>query len=188
MNAVLAVAAATNNDIPKFYEAGWDWWAWPIAWLVFLGCGLALGTVLPLYAAVTEELTGARRGWAQFGVVIGGIAAIVFGWWGSGILMRHQETGEGAAWTFLGALAVAGVSWYWSSRFRQGYGDYDWHTGYALVTAAPALIITAGAVMNGVGEFVTRLAASIPMPVAQFLSLAVLGALVLGLTASTQRR
>jgi hypothetical protein len=186
-----AITTATD-EVPKMFEPGWEWWAWPIAWLVFLACGLAMGVIVPLFVAAMDSIENtAVRFLAGTAVVIGAVVVIVFGWAGSGILMRHHENGEGAGWTFLGALVVAGISWYWTARitdYRSNGWDYAMQRSMGWYNAAPAIVIGLGAVFNGIAEIITRLAASIPMPVAQFGAIVVVGAIAVGLYASSSSR
>ncbi|MFK4299631.1 hypothetical protein ABH924_004816 [Arthrobacter sp. GAS37] len=150
--------------IAKGFEPGWDWWAWPVAWTVFIGCGLIMGNAAPLLVSVIRSVpNNFLRRLAASAVVGAAVTSVVLGWAGSGILMRHQETGPGVLLVFLGSIVVAGISWYClEDRHR----------------TIPVLVVSAGAVVNGIGEIITRTAASVPAGVGQVLGVLLVGALI----------
>jgi hypothetical protein len=176
---IYAAITATAEDIPKLYEPGWEWWTWLIAWITLTVAGLVTALALPMARTLLSHETG--RAWrAPLAVVciLAGLAAAVFAWIGPGILMRHMDDGKGAFFVFLGCLTMAGLVWYAAGRLLDAVSDpfHDWDGSYSTwagrIAAAPAVVIGAGTVFGGIAEVVTRVAASIPMGVAQFLGLA----------------
>ncbi|MFK0004990.1 hypothetical protein [Paenarthrobacter sp. NPDC090522] len=187
---IQAFITTASNEVPKMFETGWDWWAWPIAWAALAVAALVIAGALPMFAVVV----GAAQDtvWkvpAAILVILVVLAAVVAGYIGSGVMMRHMDNGQGAFWVFLGCLLVGLLGWAFSASWHgtQPY-TYEARRWVGRVAAAPALVIGLGAVFNGIAEIITRLAASIPMTVAQFGALVVVGALVLGAYANSSSR
>jgi hypothetical protein len=185
-----AITAATE-EIPKLYEPGWDWWAWPIAWTALALAALIIAAAAPLFVVTVEAIENhVLRVSAAIGVILLVLAAVVAGYAGSGVMMRHMDNGEGAFWVALGSILVGvlgwGVGYYLYDSRNYSYEDRHW---VSWASAAPALVIGLGAVLNGIAEIITRLAASIPMTVVQFLTVIVLGSLAFfAFAASPSRR
>lgn len=176
MSTASAIAAA-NDIAPNFYEPGWQWWALPVGWVILLALGVLIAITLP--GAVTLYQAG---GWwaipSAVLLVLAGLAAVVFAWIGPGMLMRHQPTGKGAFLVWLGCFAVAAVAWFVSHRVLvrkvDPYGyDYDSRRIINRVAMVPGAVIGIATLCGGVAELVTRLAASVPMGVVQFLGVVV---------------
>lgn len=172
----------TTNDVPKLYEEGWEWWAWPTNWIALAVIGFVIALSLPLALKIYRSTMDRAAKSALLVLCIAvSLAAVVMGWLGPGILMRHMDNGQGAFWVFLGCLTLGGLVWFWSGRILEATADpyYDWTGRYSpweghagKMAAAPAVVIGAGTIFGGIAEIVTRLAASIPMGIAQFLGLA----------------
>lgn len=185
---IQAFITTATNDVPKMFETGWEWWAWPIAWAVLALAALVMAGALPMVAIAGQ----AGSPWKVPLVILAGLlvlAAIVTGYAGSGVMMRHMDNGGGAFWVFLGSILVGLLGWGFSASWN---GSQDWsyedRRWLSWVAAAPALVIGLGAVFNGFAEIITRLAASIPMPVAQFGAIVIVGALAFGLHAANSGR
>lgn len=186
---IQAFITTATDAVPKMFEPGWDWWAWPIAWAVLALAALIMAGALPMIALAVDGLAGSMwRIPAAILVVLLVIAAAVTGYTASGVMMRHMDSGGGAFWVFLGSILVGLIGWGLSTSWQGSGWNYEDRRWLSWVAAVPALVIGVGAVLNGIGEVVTRLAASIPMPVAQFLAIVVVGAALLGLHASTSSR
>ncbi|MGX5717951.1 hypothetical protein [Arthrobacter sp. MAHUQ-56] len=178
---------AATNEIPKLYESGWDWWAWPLAWAALAATGLLIALAVPAAHVLFSRHAG--RFWTvptAALALLAGLAAVVLAWLAPGILMRHMDSGGGVFLVFLGCLALAGAVWYLAARIIESTIEpaYDW-TGRtvrwrAWNAAAPAVVLTAATIFGGIAEAVTRAAASIPMGVAQLLGL-VASVLLLGI-------
>lgn len=179
ISTLLPMAA---EPIPNFYEPGWDWWAWPLAWLAYALAALVLAAIGPVFSYGYDAPRGSALRWPA---IIGGLvlilAAVVVGFMGSGALMRHMDAADGALLVFLGRLLVAGLgavaSMHICAWWFEGLSDVArW-----LAFAAPAVVVGLGAIANGIGEAITRFAASVPIPVGQAGAILVLGLLLLGL-------
>ncbi|MDO5867062.1 MULTISPECIES: hypothetical protein [Paenarthrobacter] len=183
---MIAVTTATN-EIPKLYEPGWDWWAWPIAWAALALAGLILAAALPLITRTAERLEGTA--WRTPGIAAASllaVAAAVAGYMGSGVLMRHMDSGEGAFSIFLGTLLVGLLSWGAAAHIApQPYTYSPWRPW---LLALPMIVIGSGAIANGISEALTRLAASIPMPVASLGSMVLFGMIAFTAYMTTQAR
>lgn len=181
-----AITTATG-EIPKLYEAGWDWWAWPIAWSALALAGLLMAAALPLITRTAEALEGTA--WKTPGIAAVGllaVAAAVAGYLGSGVLMRHMDTGQGAFGVFLGSLLVGLLSWGVAARIApQPYTYSPWRPW---LLAIPMIVIGSGAITNGISEALTRLAASIPMSVASLGSVILFGMIAFTAYMTTQAR
>lgn len=185
-----AFITTATDEVPKMFEPGWDWWAWPIAWAVLALAALIMAGAVPMFAIAVQGLEGsAWRVPAGILVVLLVVAAVVTGYAGSAVMMRHMDNGQGAFWVAAGSILVGLIGWGFSASWHGmqdwSYEDRRWLTW---VTAAPAIVIGLGAVFNGIAEIITRLAASIPMPVAQFGAIVVVGALAFGLYSANSGR
>lgn len=168
-----------SEDIPKLYEPGWEWWTWLGAWILLAAAGMIIALALPMARTLLSLQTG--RAWkvpAAIVCLLAGLAAVVFAWSAPGILMRHMDNSNGAFFVFLGCLTTAGLVWYAAGHLLDAITDpfHDWDGSYSTwtgrISAAPPVVIGAGSVFGGIAEIVTRVAATIPMGVAQFLGLA----------------
>lgn len=175
------------NEIPKLYEPGWEWWAWPVAWAALALAGLILAAALPLITRTAEKLEGTT--WRTPGIAAAGllaVAAAVAGYMGSGVLMRHMDSGKGVFWVFLGALLVGLLSWGVAARIApQPYTYSPWRPW---LLALPMIVIGSGAIFNGISEALTRLAASIPMSVASLGSVILFGMIAFTAYMTSQAR
>lgn len=186
---IYATVRTATDEVPKMFETGWAWWAWPIAWAALALAALIMAGALPMFALAVDRLAGSVwRVPAAILVVLLVIAAAVAGYAASGVMMRHMDSGGGAFWVFLGSILVGLLGWGFSTSWQGSGWSYEDRRWLSWLAAVPALVIGLGAVLNGIGEIITRLAASIPMPVAQFLAIVVVGAALLGLHASSSSR
>jgi len=135
-----------------------DWTA--AHWIIVLG----LFVVAYAVALVPEALIGWAEGsrgrtisqWALFVFSAGALLII------PGALMRHVEEQSSTWWVILGAVVLAGI-----------LGIRAWVADWGILSLVAAGALLAGAVLGGVGDAITRAAASIPMTVGGFLLLVV---------------
>lgn len=168
-----AALAITTEAPPKLYEAGWPWWAWLIAWAVFLLSAAALGFA----GRIIRAAVNARRN--RDIAAIGSFLLVVVA---SGLvvaaplsLMRHMDNGQGAGWAFFGSLAVAaGTAVVALTQIEYALPDsrhdFDSRWTWRIFGHGPGILVALAAVFGGIAEMFTRLAASIPMGIGQLLA------------------
>lgn len=162
----------TGGDVAVFYEPGWEWWHFALAFAALAAICLLLAYAVPLLRGAYDAMEDS--GWFWPVMVIVAVAALFAAYWGfafPGIMMRHTETVIATVWLGIGCLGLGLAAWVIPIRKRET--DYA-----ARFYSAPAIVMGVAVPWAGIAELLTRFASTIPTTVGNVL-LVVVGGVIL---------